>query len=69
MIATLIILAYIANVFLNRWINKIEYQRYQGPIIPAFWFTSLLCTFVFIASILIDNLNSPNRTWFTGKNW
>ena len=54
MIATIIIIAYIANIFLNRWINKIEYQRYNGPIIPAFWFTSLLCTFVFIASMLVD---------------
>lgn len=37
---TKIIILYILNVFLNRWLNK----KLQIPAEPEMWFLSLLCT-------------------------
>ena len=64
---TIIILAYVANVFLNRWLNKIAYNIDKTvPVIPPFWFTSLLgtCILLIIVTICI-----VEKTSFTGKNW
>ena len=36
--AVIISLAYVANVFLNRWLNKIDYKKYHGSIEPFIWF-------------------------------
>ena len=63
----LIIIAYIANIFLNRWLNKIickmDSRRNREPII---WFFSIICTIVFLIIILGE---SKMFDWFTGKHW
>lgn len=65
---TIIILAYVANVFLNRWLNKIDYKYNNAAILPAFWFTSLICTIVITVSIIVD-FSRKRKNWFTGKYW
>ena len=64
----IIILAYVANVFLNRWLNKILLHKKKGMyhMIPAHWFLSYVTTFFFVVSIIED---SKFFKWFTGKYW
>ena len=66
MITTIIILAYVASVFLNRWMNKIIYKAEGAEylISPKGWFIPVISTIVLFGEVL-DNRN----TWFTGKNW
>ena len=64
MIITIIILAYVANVFLNRWLNKIAYQQDEIGVHPFLWFLSIPSTLAFLYSIDFQEFN-----WFTGKNW
>ncbi len=66
-IALIIIIAYILNVFLNRWLNYIDYKKYNGNIAPAIWFFSIMATIAFLACIVIKYFDRPN--WFTGKYW
>jgi len=68
MIVFIIITAYIFNVFLNRYLNKIlcKMDEYQTPI-PFFWFLSMIATILFII-VIFTKLKMPNN-WFTGKNW
>ena len=63
----IIILAYVANVFLNRWINKQLYKisKFYEPI-PAFWFFPIVTTIV-LGLDLINEQGGKNK--FTGKNW
>jgi len=70
-IAIIIILAYVANVFLNRWLNKIIVKRSpESSIVPIVWFMSFVGTILFM-SIVIENSKHTNKfiNWFTGKNW
>jgi len=67
MITTIIILAYVASVFFNRWLNKLVYnidKDIDVIIAPKYWFIPILTTIVLICEVL-DNRN----TWFAGKNW
>lgn len=64
---TIIILAYVANVFLTRWLNKVVYKRSLGNVVVLFWFIPIATTIVFTWIILEDKIDSSN--WFTGKNW
>jgi hypothetical protein len=67
MIITIIILAYVANVFLNRWLNKIAWKKELIDILPITWFIPILSTIGYL-SIFINEIN-PKSNWFTGKNW
>jgi len=60
----LIIIAYILNVFLNRWLNYIVFKT--DRMIPL-WFLSLFVTIPFLLVIIIDYATRPN--WFTGRHW
>ena len=66
MTATIIILAYVANVFLNRWLNKIDYKKYNASIEPVIWYLSIFGTLILLLS-LFGELHKDS--WFTGKNW
>jgi lipid-A-disaccharide synthase-like uncharacterized protein len=71
MTIVIIILAYVANVFLNRWLNKIIVKRSPGSsIVPVVWFMSFVGTILFI-SFVIEYSKHTNKfiNWFTGKNW
>ena len=71
MTITIIILAYVANVFLNRWLNKIIIkQNSESSIVPIIWFMSFVGTILFIPFI-IEYSKHTNKfiNWFTGKNW
>lgn len=63
----IISLAYVANVFLNRWLNKQLYKidKFNG-INPMLWFFPILTTIVFGLD-LINEQGGKNK--FTGKNW
>ena len=65
MIATIIIIAYALNVFLNRWLNKIMHVEEDEPIMLWLWFLPVITTLVF----LIQIINYRKSNWFTGKNW
>ena len=67
MIITIIILAYVANVFLNRWLNKIAWKKELIDILPITWFIPILSTIGYL-SIFINEINFKSN-WFTGKNW
>jgi ABC-type multidrug transport system fused ATPase/permease subunit len=70
MIIALIILAYIASVFLNRWLNYLIYKYFddldEEDIIPFIWFIPVIGTIFIIVSVL-QLLYSAS--WFTGKHW
>ena len=69
MILTIVILAYVANVFLTRWMNKKLYQLDNDftPLI-IIWFIPVLGFIAYSIIYLIEYLkNHPTK--FTGKNW
>lgn len=61
-----LIVAYIANVFLNRWLNYLLSKKIGNCAIPLFWFLSLLGTIALICALLY---HSKIFDWFTGKHW
>jgi hypothetical protein len=67
MIPLLIIISYILNVFLNRWLNYILYKKYMGLKTPTIWFFSIMGTIALLGCIIIEYFNKPN--WFTGRDW
>ena len=68
MTVLVIILAYVANVFLNRYINKIMYLKLRCNIVPLMWFMPFPVMVLVLIFAILDNLGSIN-CWFTGKNW
>lgn len=60
---TIIILAYVANVFLNRWLNKQLFRVCKYPSLVWFWFIPIFGTPVLLLLLL------ENTDWFTGKHW
>lgn len=67
MTITIIILAYVANVFLNRWLNKIAYKRRYLNIDVWAWFIPFSCSIVMLI-IILQNIKIKDN-WFTGKKW
>jgi hypothetical protein len=63
----LIILAYVSNVFFNRWLNKIAYKKGYLSIAVWAWFIPISCTIAMIIA-LAENIKAKDN-WFTGKNW
>lgn len=66
----LIIILYVGNVFLNRWLNFIacKKDKYEPPI-PLLWFLSLVGTFVYLIAYF-EGVKKPK--WmdeFLGNNW
>ncbi len=62
----IIILAYVANVFLNRWLNKITTLE---PV-PESWIIPVFPTIGFIWVLIEDSkFFRPYSNWFTGKHW
>ena len=67
MITAIIILAYVANVFLTRWMNKVLYQIDDtNPIATVIWFIPL---FGFLTLLIIYLAEYSKSNWFTGKDW
>jgi hypothetical protein len=66
MTIAIIIIAYVLNVFLNRWLNKLmcKYCEYEEPM-PLIWFLPIFTTLVFT----IEVLGYKEKNWFTGKYW
>ncbi len=77
MIVFMLVLAYIANVFLNRWLAKILHNidKFYDSL-SMLWFFSLFYTVVVIFIIWYEKRERRENTttskfydWFTGKNW
>jgi predicted membrane protein len=66
MTITLIIIAYILNIFLNRCLNYILYKMGGIILIPS-WFLSIIGTCALLVTIIINYINKKN--WFTGRDW
>lgn len=67
---TLIIFVYIANVFVNRWLNFKLYKldkEYSPVPLWGWWFSSLIFTICATVAIVIHYISKQN--WFTGKHW
>jgi hypothetical protein len=67
MIITIVIVAYLTNVFLNRWLNKVAYKRNCSEIESWAWFIPI--AFLIAMLIIISGKTEIKRNWFTGKNW
>jgi hypothetical protein len=67
MTITLLIIAYVLNVFLNRWLNKLIY-KYDHDLMIAVWFIPIVST-IFLFIIFIDVSAYKENNWFTGKYW
>ena len=67
MTITLIIIGYILNVFLNRWLNYILYTKYCQRREIVIWFLAIAGTTIFIIAIITNYFEYEN--WFTGKYW
>ena len=69
----IIILAYVANVFLNRWLNKLLYRKCKFvSIVPILWFipvVGIIVTSVDLLIELIHDLLEGKTNKFTGKHW
>lgn len=63
--ALIIIISYILNVFLNRWLDKLITKNGSKPV-PFLWFFSLFATVVLFYVLICD---SKFFDWFTGKHW
>ena len=63
MTIAIIILAYVANIFLNRWLNKIIYNHDERNevLFIASWFLSLACTFGFLMFILANDVTIKKK--------
>jgi len=77
MIILLIIIGYIASVFICRWLNKIAYKMdYKNPIIWFVWVIPVINTFmisiwffgIIITAPLYIDYNKFFK-WFKGDNW
>lgn len=68
MTTLIVIIAYIASIFLNRWLNKIMWVKYDYEPLPAFWFVPLLSTLTIIIILIYESLTETDN-WFTGKYW
>jgi hypothetical protein len=68
MIILIIILAYIVNVFLNRFINKIMYLKFRSNIVPFMWFFPMPVMLLMLVFAVIEHV-SDKVSWFTGKHW
>jgi hypothetical protein len=68
MTIAIIIIAYVLNIFLNRWLNKIAYKLddYNKPNVFS-WFIPISPTLFYLILIIGDTEYKTN--WFTGKNW
>jgi len=71
MVTILWILAYVASVFLSRWLNKIAIKISGiSVIMPAMWFVPVINVLAFGAIVIIELFAANAKsTWFTGKNW
>ncbi len=69
MVITLVILAYIASIFISRWFNYLAHKRDKW-ISPEWglWFAPGF-NLIFTGLILISILIKTRGNWFTGKNW
>jgi hypothetical protein len=63
---TIIIITYIANVFLNRWLDKLLVRKFGSEPTPFFWFLSLFATVTLLYAVIEDH---KLFDWFTGKHW
>lgn len=66
MTITIIIIAYVASVFLNRWLNKLMSKKIGLEPIPILWFLPLVTT---LALLYIMIVGTDLMNWFTGKHW
>lgn len=70
MITLIVLLSYIGNIFLNRWLNKIVHKKANLVIVPGLWFVPILMTLVLIIIILADFLEDNKFSkWFKGDYW
>jgi hypothetical protein len=77
MVIFMLVLAYVANVFLNRWLTKILYSIDENyGSLTLLWFFGLFHTVVVIFLIWYEKRERRENTttskfydWFTGKNW
>jgi hypothetical protein len=69
MTITLLIIAYVLNVFLNRWLNKLIYKHDQdNKLMTSVWFIPIVGT-IFLFIVFIDVSATKEKNWFTGKYW
>lgn len=77
MTLTLLLLAYIGNVFLNRHANMKIYKYFErkyptqnnsDTILVWTWFIPIATTIAHYIFLAIYN-NEGKKNWFTGKHW
>ena len=69
MTIAIIIIAYVLNVFLNRWLNKLIYKYDRDPdLMIGVWFIPIVSTLFFLIVLIIVSADKDNN-WFTGKYW
>ena len=66
----IIIIAYIANVFLNRWLNKVLHKIDQDfEPIPFIWLLAFFSSIAYLIIIINTCLQKTKyNDWLTGKN-
>jgi hypothetical protein len=74
MTIAIIILAYVASVFVTRWMNKLacKWDKEPDQIWIVIWFLPILNIAMFISiliGILLRHKPKIKVNWFTGKNW
>lgn len=73
MTITIIILAYVANIFLTRFFTYLAVKnegRHMSVTYSHFilWFIPIIGNIACFIDWL-TSINYDNRSWFTGKNW
>lgn len=64
----MILILYILNIFINRWLNKIAYKREHCEITPQIWFVPLIPILVYLYVLILEDFFNKNN-WFNGSNW
>ena len=67
MVAIIIIVGYVINIFTTRWLNKITFKKHDSGIFPFLWFIPIISVIAF--GIFILNESDFKQNWFTGKKW
>lgn len=67
MIKFYIIIIYILNVFLNRYLNKVAI-KYGAEKVWILWFLPIITTIVLLFGILLE-IGNNSKNWFIGKDW
>jgi hypothetical protein len=75
MVVIILVILYIINVFVTRWLNKIAYLKLKDndthncSILPFMWFIPIFPAIILVFIILFHGNNNKFINKFNGNDW